>query len=84
MVTVLPGCAMRSLSVAKAIFYLLGNAEMGWEFQIMSTEKLCFLSEESTGTRKECFAISLQHCASALSGETMESGSSGAKSCAQG
>lgn len=61
MVIVLPGCAMRSLSVAKAIFYLIGNAEMGWEFQIMSTEKWCFLSEESTGTRKESFAISLQH-----------------------
>ena len=84
MVTVLPGCAVRNFCVAKAIFYLIGNAEMGWEFHSMSTEEWRLLSEESTGTRKKCFAISLQHCASALSGETVESGSSGAKFCARG
>lgn len=45
---------------------------MGWEFQIINTEKLCFLSEESTGIRKKFFAISLQRYAAALSGKTME------------
>lgn len=84
MVTVLPGCAVRNLCVAKVIFYLTGNVETGWEFQIMSTEKWCFLSAESTRARKKCFAISPQRCASALCGETMESGSSGAKSRAEG
>lgn len=48
MVTVLPGCAVRNLHIATAIFYLIGNAETGWEFQTMSTEKSCFLSEGST------------------------------------
>lgn len=79
MVPALSGCDMRNLHDAKATFYLIGNTEIGWEFQIVSIGKLCFLSEESIGTRKECFAISLQHCASALSGETLQLGSSGVK-----
>lgn len=43
MVTALSGCVIRNLGVAKAIFYLIGNAEMGWEFQIMGSEQSCFL-----------------------------------------
>lgn len=78
MVTALSGCVMRNLGVNKAIFYLIGNAEMSWEFQIMGSEQLCFR------TRKKCFAISLQHCTTVLSAETKESDSSGAKSCTQG
>lgn len=39
MVPVLLGSTLRNLCVAKAIFYLTGNAEMTWESHIMSTEK---------------------------------------------
>lgn len=61
MVPVLPGSTMRNLYVAKAIFYIIGHAEMGWESYIMSPEKLCFLSEEHNGIREKCSAVSLQN-----------------------
>lgn len=80
MVPVLPGSTMRNLCIDKGIFYIIGNAEM-------STDKLCFLSEESGGTGETCSAISLQNNFSVLhpsSGETKELSSSGGKSCAQG
>lgn len=54
------------LTRAKAIFYIIGNAEMGWESYIMSTEKLCFLSEECNGTREKCSVVSLQNHFSVL------------------
>lgn len=51
MVSVLPGSTMRNSCVAKAIFYIIGNAEMGWESYIKTTEKLYFLSEECNAKR---------------------------------
>lgn len=66
MVPVLPGSTMRNLCVAKAIFHIIGNAEMGWESFIMSTEKSCFLSEERNGTGEKCSVVSLQNHFSVL------------------
>lgn len=66
MVPVLPGSTMRNLCIDKGIFYIIGNAGMGWESHIMSTDKLCFLSEESGGTGETCSAISLQNNFSVL------------------
>lgn len=47
-------------------FYIIGHAEMGWESYVMSTEKLCFLSEECNGIRETCSAVSLQNHFSVL------------------
>lgn len=78
MVSVLPVSTMRNFCVYKAIFNIIRNAEMGWESHIMSTEKLCFLSEQCH------FSAEPFLCASSLSEETKKLGSSGAMSCAQG
>lgn len=73
MVTVLPGCAMRNLCVAKAIFLSdwkcwngLGIPDYKY-WEIMLSQR-----REHWDKKEVLFAISLQRYAAALSGKTME------------